>query len=98
MIYLVGPDRAALTRNEGVEIVASSVIEASEKYETIDGSVGRDTEQYWDRSFWVRSPDGELTEVQADFDEIGVAGINDDDGVVTCPHCGELLHPDGTEA
>lgn len=87
-LYLIAATKESMARNEGVEIAASSISEALDKYEVLDGAYVPDGSG--NGAVWVRMPDGFelegfiecLNELEVNIDD------DDDEDDVTCPKCG----------
>jgi hypothetical protein len=59
-VYVIAASKEAMNRNEGTEIMASSTLEAVDKYEAIGGEATHDGEEGC--YIWVRLPGGTETE------------------------------------
>lgn len=84
--FLVAESEGAASANGSVEVMASSITEAVEKYLAMGHPFDTDTESGWDASVWVIPPDGEGREVEhPDYEPPN----EDPDAVmVCCPECG----------
>lgn len=89
-LYLIAASKEAMARNEGVEIMASGISEALDKYEVMGGECVPRGDGYG--STWTRMPDGFELETFIEFpNEIKPPEDDDDEDDeddVTCPKCG----------